>query len=165
MIKYDAEINGERSSVEIDDRGGRSGAIVNGRRYECEVARPEEGLFQIFIGDAVYRVTVSDASAGTLAVRLRGRDYIVRLIDRKHRRPGVESRGEGRQSLLAPMPGKVVRILCAAGRDVSTGQGVIVVEAMKMQNEIKAANAGKVIEIRVVVGETVEAGQVLAVIE
>ena len=165
MIKYDAEINGERSIVELEEREGRCKAVVDGRRYDFEVARPQEGTYQIFIGDLAYQATVFDARSGQLGIRLRGRDYAVRLTDRKHRRPGQESRGEGIQSLVSPMPGKVVRVLCALGEEVTAGQGVIVVEAMKMQNEIKAAHGGKLAEIRVTAGDTVEAGQVLAVIE
>ena len=165
MIKYDAEINGESSSIEIEGRERQFKATVDGRLYEFDAARPEEGTYQIIIGDSVYRARVSDSLSGTLVIGLRGRDYRVRLTDRKHRRPGLDGRSEGRQSLVSPMPGKVVRILCAIGQDVTAGQGVIVVEAMKMQNEIKAASSGKVIEIRVEEGATVEAGQVLAVIE
>ena len=63
------------------------------------------------------------------------------------------------------MPGKVIQVLCSVGDEVTAGQGVIVIEAMKMQNEVKAAHAGKLVEIRVAPGDTVEAGQILAIIE
>ena len=66
---------------------------------------------------------------------------------------------------MAPMPGKVVRLLCAAGDQVTAGQGVAVVEAMKMQNEVQSPKAGQVLELRVREGQTVNAGEVLAVIE
>ena len=72
---------------------------------------------------------------------------------------------EGRQNLTAPMPGKVVRVLLHSGDEVSAGQGVVVVEAMKMQNEIKSPKTGRVIEVRVAEGATVTANQVLAVVE
>jgi biotin carboxyl carrier protein len=63
------------------------------------------------------------------------------------------------------MPGKVVRVLLGAGDDVAAGQGVVVVEAMKMQNEIKSPKAGRIIEVRVSEGATVNSNQVLAVVE
>jgi biotin carboxyl carrier protein len=63
------------------------------------------------------------------------------------------------------MPGKVVRVLLAEGDEVALGQGVVVVEAMKMQNEIKSPKSGRVIEVRVVEGSTVDANQVLAIVE
>ena len=72
---------------------------------------------------------------------------------------------EGRQNLVAPMPGKVIRVLVAQGDEVAVGQGVVVVEAMKMQNEIKSPKAGIVVEVRVTAGATVNANQVLAVVE
>jgi biotin carboxyl carrier protein len=85
----------------------------------------------------------------------------VRVIDRKRRRAGAHSGGEGEQTLCAPMPGKVVAILASVGDAVDVGQGIVVVEAMKMQNEVKAAMAGVVADIRVGIGDTVNAGQVL----
>ena len=88
-----------------------------------------------------------------------------RIIDRRHRRSSAESSIEGRQSLVAPMPGRVVRVLVKAGDEVAASQGVIVVEAMKMQKEIKSPKSGRVVEVRVAEGETVNANQVLAVVE
>jgi biotin carboxyl carrier protein len=73
--------------------------------------------------------------------------------------------GSGRQKIASPMPGKVVRVLVTEGQQVEPGQGLIVVEAMKMQNEMKATKAGKVVEMRTKEGATVGAGEVLAIIE
>ena len=165
MIRYDAEINGEKSIIEFEEREGRCNAVVDGRHYGFEVARHEDCAYQIFIGDSVYQATVFDSRSGPLSVKLRGHEFEVRLTDRKHLRPGRESHREGLQSLVSPMPGKVVRVLCVVGEEVTSGQGVIVVEAMKMQNEIKAAHSGKLIDVHVAVGDTVESGQILAVIE
>jgi biotin carboxyl carrier protein len=72
---------------------------------------------------------------------------------------------QGRQNVAAPMPGKVVRLLVAAGDAVEAGQGLIVVEAMKMQNEMKSPKAGVVVEIKITEGATVSAGEILIVIE
>ncbi len=73
--------------------------------------------------------------------------------------------GEGRQRIVSPMPGKVVRVLAAVGDPVEAGQGIVVVEAMKMQNELKAPRASRVASITAREGATVAAGEVLAVVE
>jgi biotin carboxyl carrier protein len=72
---------------------------------------------------------------------------------------------EGRQTLTAAMPGKVVRVLTAPGDEVQAGQGIVVVEAMKMQNEVKSPKTGRVLSVAVGEGAAVAAGDVLAVVE
>ena len=94
-----------------------------------------------------------------------GKLFQVNIIDRKHRRAGAEQADESQRQLLAPMPGKVVRVLLTVGDEVKAGQGVVVVEAMKMQNEIKSPKTGRLLEIRVTEGDTVSGNQVLAVVE
>ncbi|HKG21544.1 MAG TPA: acetyl-CoA carboxylase biotin carboxyl carrier protein subunit, partial [Blastocatellia bacterium] len=101
----------------------------------------------------------------SVRVKLRDRLFGAKLIDRKHRKAAAEQGEEGLQYLTAPMPGKVVRVLHGVGDEVAAGGGVVVVEAMKMQNEVRSRKAGRVIELRVSEGTTVGAGQVLAVVE
>jgi biotin carboxyl carrier protein len=100
-----------------------------------------------------------------MGVNLAGETFSVRVIDRKHRPVGGEHSGDGQQMLTAPMPGKVVKVLSKVGDSVKAGQGIVVVEAMKMQNEIKSPRAGIVADIRVTEGLAVNANQVLAVVE
>jgi len=164
-MKYEAEIEGRQVAVELNEREGRVSAVVEDRSYEVSVLRPEQGVYLIFDGDRVYEVRVWPGEAGTLSVKLRNRVFDAKVVDRKHRRGAIDHGTEGRQQLVAPMPGKVVRVLVGAGDEVASGQGVAVVEAMKMQNEIKSPRAGRVVEIRVVEGATVNANQVLATIE
>jgi biotin carboxyl carrier protein len=78
---------------------------------------------------------------------------------------GSGGAGSGRQSIAAPMPGKIVRVLVANGNAVEAGQGLVVVEAMKMQNEMKAPRAGTVVAVKAAAGATVTAGDVLIIIE
>ena len=84
-----------------------------------------------------------------------------------HSRAGVGRRGglEGPQKLLAPMPGKIVRVMVPAGKEVEAGQGVLVIEAMKMQNELKSPKKGIVKQLMVSEGTSVTAGEVLAIVE
>lgn len=163
-MKYLAEIGGDELSVDVEERNGRFRVTVAGRDYDVQAASPEAGVLLLFIGDSVYEARVSGAGSDWLNVKVDGRNFRVRLIDRKHRSP-VDQAGDGRELLSAPMPGKVVRILLKPGDDVRAGQGVVVVEAMKMQNEVKSSKSGKVLDVRVAEGETVNAGHVLAVVE
>jgi biotin carboxyl carrier protein len=100
------------------------------------------------------------------SVAIGGWTFSVEVLDpRRWDRNRNHRHAEGRQSVAASMPGKVVRVLIAEGDLVEPGQGLVVVEAMKMQNEMKAARAGKVVSLTAVAGATVSAGEVLVVIE
>ncbi|MCI0488088.1 MAG: biotin/lipoyl-binding protein [Blastocatellia bacterium] len=164
-MKYEAEIDGRQISIELERRDRSVSAMVDGRRYELEVLCPERGLYLIFAGERVYEARAWSAESDLFTVKLRDRVFSARVIDRKHRRSVADHSDEGRQQLTAPMPGKVVRLLREQGDEVEAGQGVVVVEAMKMQNEIKSTKAGRIVEIRVAAGDTVNANQVLAVVE
>ncbi len=164
-MRYEAEIDGRQVSVELDERDGRVSAKIGERDYDLQIARPEESVFLIFDQDQVHETRVWNEGTSALRVQLRDRIFTVNIIDRKHRRATADHTSEGRQQLTAPMPGKVVRVLLEPGDEVAAGQGVVVVEAMKMQNEIKSPKAGRVIEIRATEGATVTANQVLAVVE
>ena len=95
-----------------------------------------------------------------------GRNMVFALTDpREAQRHGVSSDSGGRRDIVAPMPGKVIRLLVAAGDSVEPGQGLVVVEAMKMQNELKSPKTGRVIRIVTAEGATVAAGDILMVIE
>jgi len=164
-MKYETEIRGRQVSVEFEQSGERIAAQVGNRDYDLEFFSPEEGVYTFLDGDRVYEAHVSELDKTSMRVLIGSRLFTTRIIDRKHRGSSVEHTIEGRQSLVAPMPGRVVRVLLRAGDDVAAGEGVIVVEAMKMQNEIKSPKSGRVVEIRVVEGATVNANQVLAVVE
>ena len=132
-----------------------------------EAREVEPGVFSILVDGRSYELTVREsAAADALHVHLNGHRYIATVRDprrgsRKHR--GISL--EGAQTIAAPMPGRVVRLLVKVGDEVAEGQGVIVVEAMKMQNEIKSPKAGRVVKIAVKQGETVNAAQALLTVE
>ncbi|MEK6303680.1 MAG: biotin/lipoyl-containing protein [Acidobacteriota bacterium] len=163
-MKYEAEIDGHQISLEVEQRNGRVVAAAGQRSYDMEVTSPEPGVYLMFLGDQVFEARVWSADTNSLRVAVGGRLFTASIIDRKHRRT-VEHRPEGPQQITAPMPGKVVRVLLRPGDEVAAGQGVIVVEAMKMQNEIKSTKAGRILEIRVAEGESVNNKQVLAIVE
>ena len=164
-MKYEVEINGRQVTIELEQHNGRVHARVGPRDYDLEVVSPEEGVYTFLAGDRVYEANVWANESNSLRVKIGGHLFSTKVIDRKHRSSIIEQGIEGQQKLIAPMPGKVVRVLLSAGDEVTLGQGVVVVEAMKMQNEIKSPKSGRVVEVRVVEGATVNANQVLALVE
>jgi biotin carboxyl carrier protein len=165
-MKLEVEIGGSKHEIEINQDGEQFRLETEGRTVEGNVLRPEPGVYTFFVGDRVVEAHVSGlAGSDAYRVEVGGRTHELRIVDRKHRAAGGDVSVEGRQALAAPMPGKVVALLVAVGDAVEQGQGVLVVEAMKMQNEVKTPKAGTVAELRVAPGEAVTAGQVLAVID
>jgi biotin carboxyl carrier protein len=151
---------------------GKVNIAVDDRRYEIQVRELASGEYLLIDGPKVYKCRVSprrDSLPGeqSFEVALRGRTYEVALIDSKRLRSAQAHGGHhtGAAQIVSPMPGKIVRVLVKPGDTVAAGAGVIVVEAMKMQNEMKAPKAGTVVSIDAAAGETVNAGDVLAVIE
>ncbi|HQR38411.1 MAG TPA: hypothetical protein PLF26_08405 [Blastocatellia bacterium] len=164
-MKLEAHIDGAIRGVEIDLDGSAFRLRVDGRDVTGDVRLPEAGVYTFYVGSRVIEARVSRLAAdNTVRVQIGAETAEVLIVDPKRRRPGSHGSSEGEQTLVAPMPGKVVALLANVGDEVAIGQGVIVVEAMKMQNEVKAAKAGVVAEIRAAVGDTVNAGQVLATI-
>jgi len=164
-MKYEAEIDGVHKLIELEQKDGLVQATVDGRNYEIRMLQPERGVYLFLLGDHVYEARVCNLAASAFTVTLGNESYSARFIDRKHRRAGAESAKAGQQHLAAPMPGKVIRVLRSRGDEVSAGQGVVIVEAMKMQNEVKSPKTGLVVEVRVKEGDTVTANQVLAIVE
>jgi biotin carboxyl carrier protein len=164
-MKLEIEIGGTRREVVIDEAEGRFRLEADGRVVEGDVLRPEPGVYTFFVGGRVVEAHVTAlVEADAYRVFVAGDSHDARVIDRK-RRVVSDAGVEGRQTLTSPMPGKVVAVLVAPGETVEPGQGLVVVEAMKMQNEMKAPKAGVVAEVRVAAGEAVTAGQVMVVIE
>jgi biotin carboxyl carrier protein len=160
-----------KREVIIDGRSGRLDLDAGHFRYEREGSEAIErdfsvvplapGSFSVLIGGRSY-----EAVASGTEIRVNGRAFSVELFDPRALR-GRKAAGaiEGRRNIAAMMPGKVVRLLVAAGDPVESGQGLIVVEAMKMQNEMKSPQAGRVVEVKTKPGAAVSAGEVLMVIE
>jgi biotin carboxyl carrier protein len=163
-MKLDTQIGDKLRTIEIDEDAGRFRLVVDDRVVEGDVLRPEPGVYSFRVGARIVEARVS--RLGELSrVQIGSRTVDVKVVDRKHRTAGHEAGLEGRETLTAPMPGKVVAVLVSPGDAVERGGGVLVVEAMKMQNEVRASKGGTVVEIRVAVGDTVNAGQSLAVVE
>jgi biotin carboxyl carrier protein len=166
-MQYELTINGTRRTAKFTPlREGKSHVTfnVNGRAVDADTVPISADAFSILIGGRSFQVTVEETPAGLL-VRAGGREFKVEILDprswRRGRGTGIEL--EGRQQLIAPMPGKIVRVLVAPGQQVQAGQGLLVIEAMKMQNEVRSPKSGTV-EKLVGEGRTVNAGEVLAIV-
>lgn len=168
-LAMEVQIDGETRTITLrpsPDVAGRYTAIIDGRRVEADVCEPMPGVLSMLIEGRAYRcVLVSDAEQRAIAVAGGMHSIAVtdpRSLRAQRRRAGL---GSGVMQIKASMPGRVARVLVAPGDAVEAQQGIVVIEAMKMQNELKATRAGRVAEIRVAAGDTVTSGQVLAVLE
>jgi biotin carboxyl carrier protein len=145
--------------------------VVDGRAIEIDsqqldsVLPVEPGVYSVLLDGASYEIRIQPSPEGLTASVADQRFAVEVRNPRDASRSSRSTIGSGRQNVTAPMPGKVVRVLVATGDLVETSQGLVVVEAMKMQNELKAARPGRVIEIRAREGETVGAGDILVVLE
>jgi biotin carboxyl carrier protein len=167
-MKYDVFLDGTRRSVELTrsaDEPSRLVATIDGRRVEADAVKISLGVYSILLGGRSIEVR-AETLADSLLVHTAGREYRVEIVDprswRRSRSAGIDL--AGRQQISAPMAGKVVRVLVASGQQVETGQGLLVVEAMKMQNEIRSPKTGTVERLLAKEGQTVNAGEILAVI-
>ncbi len=145
--------------------------VVNGHAIEIDreqldaVSEVEPGVYAVLAGGESFEVRLLAASDGWIA-EIDGQRFPVEVRDPRDASPRSRTAlGSGRQNITAPMPGKVVRVLVKEGDQVETGQGLVVVEAMKMQNEMKASRPGRVVRVNTQPGNTTAAGETLVVLE
>jgi biotin carboxyl carrier protein len=172
-MNVDIEINGRQHAVKVERVGSRFRIESGGRVDVVDVARIDRTtVSMILVGDHEYSHEVSlidGREPGDLEVHLRAgvvRARIAAAGERGRRSPGrgPDAPG-GPQRLTAPMPGKIVKVLVKPGDEVAARQGLVVIEAMKMENELRATRAGHVKDVHVAEGDLVDAGRLLAVIE
>jgi biotin carboxyl carrier protein len=169
-MRYLATMQGAEHDFEFEELGAHSYRVRLGEQhFEVDLRRVGPGSFSVLIGHRSFDFDVAP-DGDELIVASRAGAWRVGLIDEK-RRAVREAEGRlgrqvsGRVELKAMMPGRVVNVLVKPDDEVAAGQGVLTVEAMKMENEIKTPKVGRVVEVRVTAGQTVEKGEVLAIIE
>ena len=168
MMKLKAQLSGNEHEISLDFENGIAFTEVDGRLYEIEIRELANGQYLLVDGSRVYRCRVETKrnSSNSFEVFLRGLSRDITIIDPRRLR-GSRTAGAdhtGAAQIVSPMPGKIVRVLVEVGAEVEAGAGVVVVEAMRMQNEMKSPKSGVVVSVNAEAGATVNAGDVLAVI-
>lgn len=162
-MKFETGVNGRAAILTLEGARFRYEPEVGASiEREFSLERVQPGAYSVLVGGRSFEIVF----VGGSEILVNGRALSVEVFDPRGMR-GRRAAGSasGRQDIASPMPGKVVRVLVAPGDAVEAGQGLIVVEAMKMQNEMKSPKAGRVAEVRAATGAAVSAGQVLVVIE
>jgi biotin carboxyl carrier protein len=154
----------EKRVIELEREGAAWRVILDGRPAAVDVVEISPNILSILLDGQSFEISITPKPDGKLNLQNGSQEFTAEVIDprawsgRRHGHVEVE----GRQQIVAPMPGKIVRLLVKAGERVETGQGILVVEAMKMQNEIRSPKSGTVERVLVKEGQPVNAGEILA---
>lgn len=165
-MKWEVRIGTRVRQIEVRQIGPRQFAVIGENSTDhVDAVEVAPNTYSILLDGRAFEAVVVPAKNGLL-VRCNGREFMAAVSDpRAWRRGGADLFGaEGKQQVTAPMPGKVVRVLVSAGQAVEANQGLVVVEAMKMQNEIRASKAGTIERILIREGQAVAAGEPLVTI-
>ena len=165
-MKYTAIIAGEHLEIELSGLGSaRIEAAVGGRKYVLAAKAIAPGVYWFNWNGRSLEISVNP-NGDAHVVSLPGQRVAVEMLDaRTALREAAQQGHAGTVQVRAPMPGKVVKVLVAEGAEVQSNQGLLVMEAMKMQNEIKSPKKGIVRKLGVTEGAAANAGDLLAIVE
>lgn len=163
------EVDGKKLKVELPTEVGSGSmeCLVDGRVMTVDARMLEPGVMSLLITSPDKQGRQYRCVLDGDGVVIGGRRHGFEVVDPRslQGRRGAGAGTDGPRPVKAPMPGRVVRLLVEVGVEVVEGQGVVVIEAMKMQNELKSPKAGRVVRLGVDVGDTVGSGDVLVVVE
>jgi biotin carboxyl carrier protein len=172
IATFEVEINGRTRSVAVERIGpaaeGRYRITIEGRTRLVDARPAGAGRLSMLFPDEQsksYDVAIVQASSTEMHIHLPEGAATAIVNGRRSRREGPSEAGAGEQRVIAPMPGRVVRVLVSPGDEVAPRQPLVVVEAMKMENELSATRAGRVKDVQVRDGMSVEAGRLLVIVE
>ncbi len=165
-MTFDVQIDNAYTRLEVEQEGACCRFRFDDQPERlAELIEVEPGVYSVLLEGRSYEAH-AETGNGCTWITIRGHRFRVAITDPRRWSPKrAGAHGAEREEIIAPMPGKIVRLLVEPGQAVEAGQGVVVMEAMKMQNEMKAHRAGRVAAIPVRPGETVGAGAILATIE
>ena len=165
-MQYEVEVNGRFRQVNVHRADLHFVVGLDGREWTIDAARIDAHVLSLLVGTASHEVIVTtDPVSGQLAIGVDGTPVSAALNGRRRwGRNDAAKVGTGPQRIVAPMPGKVVRVLVATGDVVEARQGLVVIEAMKMENELRASRPGTIAELQVQEGQSVDAGALLMVV-
>ena len=169
-MPYEVKINKRTATVDLLSRENNHVLIaVDGKEYRLDVEKVASGKYSILHHNKSFNVEIIPGTgirqyiAGTFK-----NTYQVDIIDAEAKYLASRNKGqydEGENTIVAPIPGRVVKIFVEKGEAVQAGQTIITISAMKMESEFKARKAGRILDIKVAEGQTVDAKQLLVVIE
>jgi biotin carboxyl carrier protein len=170
-MKFEVVLNGvggqKKHTVELEPEGGGYRVLLDGQAMNADAAVIAPNTISILLDGQSFEVHVTPSLDGNIKLQCGPHEFTAEIQDprawRGRRQGALEL--EGRQQIVAAMPGKVIRLLVKVGDEVEAGQGLVVVEAMKMQNEIRSPKKGKVERLQAKEGQNVNAGEVLAWVE
>jgi len=167
-MAFIAQLGDKTYTVEIEETGKSLYRVaVDGSEFLVDGKKTGVTNYSLIVDNRSFEVEV-DISEDEYRVLVDGRSYHIDLLDeRRMRVGGLQSaiQLQGRQNVSVPMPGKVIAVLVSEGDTVERGQGLVIVEAMKMENEVRCPINGEVKEVRVKPGDALQAGAILAVVE
>ena len=166
-MRYTAIVDGAEQLVEITPRENGYEVTIGDKVLDIDAVQLQGHAVSLIVGARSYRCDIEPGKDGKLGVRVRETVYPLEILDERKlrlRRAAGKFTLEGPQRIDAPMPGKVTRVLVKVGDQVEEGQGLVVVEAMKMENELRSPKAGKITELHAVEGSAVESGAKLVVV-
>jgi pyruvate carboxylase subunit B len=168
-VRYLVQIDGADFELEVDRSNGDTEVRLGDRSAQADLVRiGRSPVYSLVLGGSSHEISVHRRN-GDLEIVLGGQTYTARVLDERAMKiaaaGGGAAEGAAGEVVKAPMPGVVVGIAVGVGDQVSAGQGIVTLEAMKMENELKSASGGTVKEIRVEVGQGVSQGEPLVVIE
>jgi biotin carboxyl carrier protein len=162
---YDVTIDGKNHRLELNRADGRWTCRLEGREVEVDAVLARPDVLSLRIGDKAYEIKC-ERVGGELHLWVGSVRFAAEVRDPRSLRGRIRAADDhGPKKLIAPMPGKVVRVLAREGETVDSGAGILVVEAMKMQNEIKSPKKGTIQKVLVREGAAVNAGDVLAIVD
>lgn len=167
-MKYIAAQEARRFLIEVNETDDGTNVDVDGTKIHLDLLPIDHGsTFSMLIDGKSYTAGVLDRGEA-IRVQIDGREYSFEVEQEELARLRSQVKPKhktGAQTINAPMPGRVMAVEVAVGDEVSAGQGVVIIEAMKMENELKTHVAGRVKEVRAAIGDAVNKGDVLVVLE
>ncbi len=166
-MTYDVLVDGKTHRVELTRGEKLWSCKIDGQEMEVDAALTARDVLSVLVGGKAYEIKRERSLQGELHMVIGSARYAVDVQDPRslRTRRAVAGADTGPQKIKAAMPGKIVRILVGENQEVKAGQGVIVMEAMKMQNEMKSPKDGRVKKILTAEGSVVNAGDTLAIIQ
>jgi biotin carboxyl carrier protein len=169
-MKFEVQLTGPSGkklrAVELEREADRWKIALDGQPVNADAVEIAPNTLSLLLEGQSYEVHITPSPDGVLKLQTGLQEFSAGVVDprawRGRRHGALEA--EGRQQVVAPMPGKVVRLLVEVGHKVEAGQGLLVVEAMKMQNEIRSPKSGTVERLHVKEGQPVNAGEALCII-